>query len=145
MNLPLIGLIAGAVLCTQAQAENWFAVARPGQASPEVQVEVDLDTVRARGSLGEGVIRVSYRLPRVHQSGFAYQSFIATAQFDCPRRAVGLASAAYFARPQGEGERVGTDSSGRAEGMPAGLLDSVPVPTRHALLRATCATTQQSS
>jgi hypothetical protein len=140
--LKNFGLLAVALACSPVLADNWFAVARPGNATTETVVEVDLDSVRARGTISEGVIRVSYKAPRVHRTGFGYQSVVATAQFDCGRRAVSLASAAYFSQENGRGDRVGADSSGREEGMPPGLLDSVPVATRQALLRATCATTQ---
>jgi hypothetical protein len=136
------GLLAVALACSPVFADNWFAVARPGNANTDTVVEVDLDTVRARGTISEGVIRVSYKAPRTHRGGFAYQSFVATAQFDCGRRVVALASAAYFSLENGRGNRVGADSTGREEGMPPGLLDSVPAATRQALLRATCATTQ---
>jgi len=137
-----IALLAAALCCSPAVAGNWFAVARPGAANAETVVEVDLDTVRARGTISEGVIRVSYKASRMHRDGFAYRSFVGTAQFDCGRHVVALASAAYFSLASGQGDRVGADSSGREEGMPPALLESVPDPTRHALLRATCATTQ---
>jgi hypothetical protein len=140
--LTSVGLLAAALSCSPACADNWFAVAKPGTASADTQVEVNLDTVRARGAVSEGVIRVSYKTPRTHPRGFGYQSFVATAQFDCSRHVVALASAAYFSLAGGHGNRVGVDSSGREEGMSPGLLESVPVPTRQALLRATCATPQ---
>jgi len=142
MYFKIIGVLAAALSCSPAYAENWFAVAKPGNSSADSVVEVDLDTVRARGAVSEGVIRVSYKMARAHPRGFSYQSFVATAQFDCSRQVVTLASAAYFSVAGGHGNRVGVDSSGREEGMPPGLLESVPVPTRQALLRATCATTQ---
>lgn len=142
--LKMSGLLVAALACGPVLADNWFAVARPGNANVDTVVEVDLDTVRARGTLSEGVIRVSHKVPHTHRGGFVYQSFIATAQFDCARRTAALASAAYFSLQAGQGGRVGADSSGREEGMPPGLLESVPAATRQALLRATCATTQSN-
>ena len=72
-------------------------------------------------------------------AGFAFRSFVASAQFDCQRRSISLISAAYFELPHGDGMRVGTDSSGREAGMPESLLQSIPLAALQALLKATCA------
>jgi hypothetical protein len=133
-------IAAGLLLGKLAHAQNWFTVITPGPQATTVLVEVDLDSVHSHGTGGEGVIRVTHDAERPHAAGFRYRSFIATAQFDCQRRSISFASAAYFAQAAGQGLRVGADSSGREAGMPPGLLDSVPARVRQALLRATCAT-----
>jgi hypothetical protein len=143
MHLKLFCLAAGLLATALVQAAQWFRVDRPGgEAGAGPLVEVDLETVRVRGPRGEGVIRVSHDLQQPHPAGFGYRSFVATAQFDCQRLTVNLSSAAYYAEPAAEGARLGADSAGRENGMPPGLLDSVPLAVRRSLLRATCATTQ---
>lgn len=133
-------LFAGLMLGIPASAEQWFSVASPGADATGTRVEVDLDSVHARGQDGEGVIRVTFDALQPHSAGFRYRSFVASAQFDCQRRSISLFSAAYYAQPGGKGSRLGADSSGREAGMPPALLDSVPAAARRALLRATCAT-----
>jgi hypothetical protein len=120
-------------------------VGGPGAEQLQVLVEVELESLRARGAGGEGVIRVSYDALQQHGAGFGYRSFVGTAHFDCQRRSISISSAAYYALPGAGGARVGTDSSGRQSGMPPGLVSSIPAATRQALLRATCATTQAPS
>jgi hypothetical protein len=144
MHLKLACLLAALLLGRPCAAEQWFSVARPGGQAQGVAVEVDLDSVNHRGSGGEAVIRTSYGAPRAHAAGFSYRSFVGTAQFDCQQLSVSLASAAYFAQPAGQGQRLGADSAGREAGMPPGLLQSVPAPVRQALLRAICATARKS-
>lgn len=137
-----ICLLACWLASTATSAEQWFAVQSPGAEPARTAVEVDLDSIRTRAQVGETVIRVTYESPQQHASGFTFRSVVATALFDCQRRAISLISGAYFAAPQGNGLRVGVESSGLAAGMPETLLRSIPTPTLHALLRATCATTQ---
>jgi hypothetical protein len=139
-----VWLFACLLTAASAGAQQWFAVGSVDADSGGTNVEVDLDSVRARGQAGEGVIRVTFGAPRPHPAGFRYHSMIATAQFDCQRRAISLSSAAYFDQPAGGGSRVGADSSGKRAGMPPGLLESIPAPARQALLRASCATTGTS-
>jgi len=136
----LLGLLAGLILNASAAAGQWFAVDSPGGAAAATLVEIDLDTVHAQGSSGEGVIRVTSDRLQPHGDGFGYRSFVATAQFDCARRGVMLSSAAYFALPAGKGVRLGADSSGRQAGMPPHLIEIIPMATRQALLKAICAT-----
>jgi hypothetical protein len=135
-----ICLLAGFVLSVAASAEQWFAVSSTDASVPGSTVEIDLETIRARGLVGEALIRVTHELPRSHATGFSYRSFVATAQFDCDRRSVALLSAAYCALGEGRGQRVGADSSGKEAGMPDGLIDSIPAQARMALLKAMCAT-----
>jgi hypothetical protein len=137
-----ICLLAGFVLSVAASAEQWFAVSSPDAAQDSTVVEVDLETIRARDQGGEALIRVTHDAARTHTAGFAYRSFVATAQFDCQRRGIALVSAAYYAQAEGRGERVGADSSGKAAGMPPALLDSIPAQARQALLKAMCASTR---
>ena len=123
-----------------AAASQWFPVTGPEiDATVAATVEIDLETVHVRGRMADGVIRVSHREPRMHEAGFGYRSFIATAQFDCQRRLLTLTSAAYFSDGEAEGVRVGTDSIARESGMPAWLLEDIPAGARRALLRASCA------
>jgi hypothetical protein len=135
-----ICLLAGFVLSVAASAEQWFAVSSTDASIPASTVEIDLETIRARGLVGEALVRVTHELPHAHPTGFSYRSFVATAQFDCERRGVSLLSAAYFALGEGKGQRVGADSSGKEAGMPDGLIESIPVQARQALLKAMCAT-----
>ncbi|MBI2771565.1 MAG: hypothetical protein HYX47_18210 [Burkholderiales bacterium] len=132
-------LVAGLALAEPLCAQQWFPLANAGTDAAGVTVEIDLQSVRARSPVGEGVIRVTFDVLQPHPAGFGFRSFVGTAQFDCQRRTVQLASAAYFAQPSGEGVRVGSDSSGRESGMPPGLLERVPATVRQALLRASCA------
>lgn len=132
-------LLAGWLIAVPCQAQNWFNVSRPASPQPGAMVEVDLDTVRAIEHGGEGIIRASFDAPRPHGTGFAYRSFVGTAQFDCRQRSITLTSAAYFLLPQAQGPRLGADSSGRDAGMPPDLVESLPLRAREALLRAACA------
>lgn len=132
-------------LAAHASAQQWFAIGSPGADKAAARVEVDLDSIHARGQAGEGVIRITFNAPQSHRTGFRYRSVVASAQFDCPRQVITLTSAAYYDQPAGNGDRVGADSSGKQSGMPAELLDSIPMTTRRALLRATCATKQTSA
>ncbi|HEY0886102.1 MAG TPA: surface-adhesin E family protein [Ramlibacter sp.] len=134
--------LLAAAPCWPAQ---WFAVGGPRDAASGPLVEVDLDTLGARRRGGEAVIRVSYAAPQAHEDGFRYRSFVGNAQFDCQRRIISLTSAAFYPLPQGQGDRMGTDSSGSVSGKPAALLESIPAPERQALLRASCATAQPAS
>jgi hypothetical protein len=133
------------ILGVPAGAEQWFAVASPGADAAGTWVEVDLDSIHARGQGGEGVIRITFDAPQPHGAGFRYRSVIAGAQFDCQRRIINLTSAAYYDQPAGKGSRLGADSSGRQGGMPPALLDSIPAAARRALLRASCATNHTSA
>ena len=135
-------LVAALSASGLACAQQWFALAGPDTEATGTLVEVDLDSVRSRGQVGEAIIRVSHDALRQHATGFGFRSFVASAQFDCQRRSVTLISAAYFALPRGDGPRVGADSSGRHAGMPESLLRSMPMTALQALLKATCATTQ---
>jgi hypothetical protein len=135
-------LVAGLLLGAPARAEQWFVVASPGVDGTGSRVEVDLETVRARGRGGEGAIRVTFDLLQPHSAGFRYRSFVANAQFDCQRHHVTLTSADYFSQAGGKGSLLGADSSSQALGVPPAVLDSVPASARRALLRATCATTR---
>lgn len=140
----LVYLVFGLLAGTRAWAEQWFSVTGPGQELERAQVEVDLDTVRMRGHSGEGAIRVTFDIPHPHASGFTYRSFVGNAQFDCQRRLLTLNSAAYFALPSAQGQRLGADSAGKDGGMPPGVLESIPAAARQALLKAACAATQTS-
>jgi len=133
-------LLAGFVLSVSASAEQWFSVSIADAGSALSTVEIELETIRVRDQGGEALIRLTHGAARTHPGGFAYRSFVATAQFDCQRRSISLVSAAYFSQPEGKGTRVGADSSGKEAGMPPGLLDSVPAQARQALLKAMCAT-----
>lgn len=132
----LVCAAAALLLWAPSRAEQWFAVERPG-ARAHALVEVDLDSIDARGSIE--VIRVSFDTAQQHTAGFEYRSFVGIAQFDCRRRSVALASAAYYTRPAGKGDRAGADSAARESGMPPNLIGSIPVAAVQALLRATCA------
>lgn len=132
-------LLTGLLVSGFACAQQWFAVIGPDAESASLVVEVDLDSVHARGHVGEAIIRTSFDRPQHHRGAFEFRSFVATAHFDCQRRSISLISAAYFELPRGDGMRVGTDSSGRESGMPESLLQSIPLPALQALLRATCA------
>jgi hypothetical protein len=133
-------LTAGLALGIPAGAEQWFTVAGADTDATGSMVEVDLDSVHARGSSGEAVIRVSHNVLKQHSAGFSYRSFVASAQFDCQRQNIRLNSATYYALPAGQGSRLGADNSGRQAGMPPALLHSIPEAARRALLKATCAT-----
>ena len=130
---------AGVMLGVPAGAEQWFTVASPGSDAAASRVEVDLDSIRARGQIGESIIRVTFDAPQPHSAGFGYRSFVASAQFDCQRRNISLSGAAYYAQPDGNGSPLGTDRPARGAGTPLALLDSIPAAARRALLRATCA------
>ena len=131
-------LLAMATLALPALAQQWFSLSGRDVGPSATLVEVDLQSVLLRDGSGEAVIRVTYDVLQPHPGGFGYRSFVATANIDCIRRTVGLASAAYFAQPGARGQRVGADSSGRDQGMPARIAESVPAPARQALLRAAC-------
>jgi hypothetical protein len=133
-------LLAGFVLSVSASAEQWFSVSNADAGPARSTVEIDLETIRVRDQGGEALIRLTHDRARLHSGGFAYRSFVATAQFDCQRRSISLASAAYFSQPEAKGTRLGADSAGKEAGMPPGLLDSVPAQARRALLKAMCAT-----
>jgi hypothetical protein len=133
-------LLAGFVLSVSASAEQWFSVSNADAGSVRSTVEIDLETIRMRDQGGEALIRLTHDTARAHSGGFAYRSFVATAQFDCQRRSISLVSAAYYAQPEGKGTRLGADSSGKEAGMPPALLDSIPAQARQALLKAMCAT-----
>jgi hypothetical protein len=138
MRSKLCSLLAMATLAMPGFAQQWFSLSGRDTGPAATQVEVDLQTVLLREGSGEAVLRVTYEVLQPHPAGFGYRSFIATANIDCLRRTVGLASAAYFALPGAQGMRVGTDSSGRDRGMPSPIADSVPAPAKQALLRAAC-------
>ena len=144
MRTKVFGILAGLLLGAPALAQQWFTVSGPGAGAGagETVVEIDLETVRIRSHGGEGVIRVTFDSLQPHGGGYAFRSFVASTQLDCVRRTIVLTSAAYYALPAGEGQRVGTDSSGREAGMPPGLLDKIPAAARQALLRATCTPSQ---
>lgn len=133
------------MLAASARAEQWFTVDSPGAEATGTRVEVDLESVHARGPGGEAAIRVTYDVLQPHAAGFQYRSLVAGALFDCQRRTISLASAAYYTQAAGAGARVGADSSSKEAGPSDGLLNTVPLATRRALLRATCATTQHST
>lgn len=135
----LIGSLLAA-LAFSAAAQQWFALSSRDGADDHTLAEVDLTTLRLRGQAGEAVIRVTHPAPQPHAAGFSYRSFVATAHIDCTRQAVALVSAAYFAQPAGQGQRMGADSSGREAGIPARLLESIPPHARWALLKAACPT-----
>jgi hypothetical protein len=139
-RLKCLGLAAGMVFTSAVAAGQWFALSGPGNEA--TQVEVDLTTVRAHANNGESVIRVTHDVLQPHPAGFGYRSFVATAQFDCVRRSMSLASAAYFALPAAAGQRLGADSAAGQAGVPVKLLESIPLPARQALLKAACATGQ---
>lgn len=132
------GIVAGLMLGAPAWAQQWFVVSGPEVQAGGTVVEVDLETVRIRSHGGESVIRVTFDVPQPHAGGYAFRSFVATAQLDCVRRTIALTSAAYYAQPAGEGQRVGADSSGRESGMPPELLEKIPAAARQAILKATC-------
>jgi hypothetical protein len=131
-------VLALLTLAASAPAQQWFSLSGRDTAPDATVVEVDLQTVRLREGSGEAVIRVTHDVLQPHPAGFGYRSFVATANIDCARRTVALASAAYFALPAGRGARVGADSSGRDGGMPAKIAEGVPVHSVQALLRAAC-------
>jgi len=134
-------MLAGLLLGMPAFAQQWFTVSGPGAGAGEAVVEIDLDTVRIRNHGGEGVIRVSFDTMQSHGGGYEFRSFVATSQLDCVRRSMVLTSAAYYALPAAQGQRVGADSSGRETGMPPELLEKIPQAARQALLKATCTLT----
>ena len=134
--------LLAAAPCWPAQ---WFAVGGPRDAASGPLVEVDLETLGPRRRGGEAVIRVSFAAPQAHEDGFRYRSFVGNAQFDCQRQVISLTSAAFYQLAQGQGERMGTDSSGSVSGMPPALLETIPARERQALLRASCATAQPAS
>lgn len=136
--LKFCSLLAALATAHPAWAQQWFSLSGRDTGPDATIVEVDLQTVRLQEGSGEAVIRVTYDLLQPHPAGFGYRSFIATASIDCPRRTVGLASAAYFAQPGAQGMRVGADSVGRDRGMPQRILESVPAHAKQALLRAAC-------
>lgn len=138
----LIGLLAGSCLAAAVCAGQWFTVASPASDASAPRVEIDLETVRIRESGGEGVIRISFDTPQAHGAGFSFRAFVATAWFDCATRSISLGSAAYYELPSAHGARLGADSSGRQNGMPPSLLESIPVAARQALVKASCATGQ---
>ncbi len=138
MRRKVFGILAGLLLGAPACADQWFTVSGPATGAGETLVEIDLETLRIRSHGGEGVIRVTFDVMQAHPAGYAFRSFIATTQLDCVRRTIVLTSAAYFALPSAQGQRVGADSSGRAAGMPPDLLEKIPAAARQALLRATC-------
>jgi hypothetical protein len=133
------------MLGSPAGAEQWFTVASPGLDTTGTRVDVDVDSVRAGGQEGGGIIRVTFDVPQMHIAGFRYRSFTAGAQFDCQRRNINLASAVYFAEPAATGLRVGADSPSREARALPGLLERIPGAARRALLKATCATSQPAS
>ncbi|HVX90913.1 MAG TPA: surface-adhesin E family protein [Candidatus Paceibacterota bacterium] len=137
----IVRIVFLSLLAHGAQAAQWFSLASRDSRADETVVEVDLQSVRLRGDSGEAVIRVTYDVLQPHPAGYGYRSFIATVQVHCRQQAMAVESAAYFARPQGDGVRVGADSTGRQAGMPPRLLESLPPHQRQALLRAACATT----
>ena len=130
---------AGVMLVVPAGAEQWFSVASPGSDAAASRVEVDLDSSRARGPIGESILRVAFDAPQPHGAGFAYRSFVASAQFDCQRRNISLSGATYYARPEGKGSLLGADRTARVAETPLSLLESIPAAARRALLRARCA------
>ena len=130
---------AGVMLAGAAGAEQWFSVASPSSDAAASRVEIDLDSIRARGQFGEGIIRVSFNAVQPHSAGFGYRSFVASAHFDCQRRSISLSGAAYYAQPDGNGAPLGADRTGRAAGTPPDFLESIPAAARRALLRASCA------
>jgi hypothetical protein len=132
-------MLAGWLVSGFACAEQWFAVIGPEAESAAVIVEVDLESVHARGHLGEAIVRVSYDQPRPHRGGSFFRSFVGSAEFDCRKRSITLISAAYFELPRAEGARLAADSSGSQSGIPESLLKSIPLPALRALLKATCA------
>jgi hypothetical protein len=135
----LRGCAAGIVLAAgPACASQWFSLAGRDAAREATVVEVDLASVRLREGSGEAVLRISHDARRVHQAGFGYRSFVATAQIDCHRGSVALVSAAYYSLPHAQGARLGNDSAGREAGMPARLDESIPPGARQALLKAAC-------
>lgn len=141
MRTKYLCLLAGLAIGAPAQAQHWFDVGSPSGYAGATTVEIDLDTVRVRSQGGEGVIRVTFDVLQPHGAGFGYRSFVATAQFDCQRRSMQLTSAAYYPLPAGSGGRLGADSSGRASGMPPGLLERIPAAARQAILKAACSPT----
>lgn len=141
MRRKVFGIVAGLLLGASACAQQWFTVSGPGAGAGETVVEIDLETVRIRNQGGEGVIRVTFDVMQAHGGGYAFRSFVATAQLDCLRRNIVLTSAAYYAQPAAQGQRVGADSSGRQAGMPPELLEKIPLAARQALLKATCTVT----
>lgn len=145
MQTRWAGVAAALLAAAPGWPAQWFAVGGPRNAASVPLVEVDLETLGPRRRGGEAVIRVSYAAPQPHEDGFRYRSFVGNAQFDCQRRVISLTSAAFFRLPQGQGDRVGADSTGSLSGMPAALLDSIPAGDRQALLRASCATAQPAS
>lgn len=137
MGRKLFEVLIGLALGAPAWGQQWFAVTGP---LPDgTVVEIDLDTVRIRNHGGEGVIRVTFDIPQLHSGQYIYRSLVATTQLDCTRRSIVITSAAYFAQPGGQGERLGADSAGRDAGVPPDLLEKIPTPARQAILRATCA------
>jgi hypothetical protein len=135
-------LLATLMVAGAGRAEQWFTVASPGVQATGTQVEVDLESLHARGPDGEAVIRVTYDDLQPHSAGYQYRSFVASALFDCQRRIISLTGAVYYAQAAGTGPRLGTDSAARQAGISPTLLDSIPAAARRALLRATCATTR---
>ena len=134
------GLLAGLLLAANACAEQWFTVVSAGTNTTGATVEVDLDTLRLMDQGGEGVIRITHEVLQPHPGGYGYRSVVATAHFDCTKRAITLASAAYYPLPAGKGPRVGADSAGQQAGLPPSILQGMPEAARRALLKATCGT-----
>jgi len=117
---------------------SWFVLASDDPDRNQPMVEVNLDTVRLRATQGEGVIRVTYDVLHAHTGGYGYRSAVAGVQVDCATRSVSYGVATYYVLPRGEGQRMGSDSYLRDNGMP-GLLETVSPAARQALLKAICA------
>ena len=130
--------LAALLLAAPVHAQQWFSLSGRDTVPGSTVVEVDLATVHQREGAADAVIRLTHDVLYPHPSGFGYRSFIGTVNIDCVRRTITLVSAAYFALPAGQGDRVGADSSGRAAGMMGQIAERIPMQARQALLRPTC-------
>jgi hypothetical protein len=129
---------AALLLAAPVHAQQWFSLLGRDAAPGATVVEVDLETVHKHDGSADAVIRLTHDVLNPHPSGFGYRSLVGTVTIDCIHRTISLASAAYFALPAGQGNRVGADSTGRAAGMMGQIADRIPMQARQALLRAAC-------
>jgi hypothetical protein len=132
-------LLTGVLVSGLAWAQQWFAVIGPDAENEAIAVEVDLDSVRTRGYLGEAIVRASYKEPHQHPAGYVFRSYVARTHFDCRKRTISLIGADYFELPRGSGALLGTDDTAHETNAAQALLNSIPLSASHALLKATCA------
>jgi hypothetical protein len=95
----LLALLLGA---GAAHAENWFDLDAL-RASTGPGIEVDTDALREAGGRRLVTVRVSYPQARMHTSGAAYRSVVATVEFGCDGAAPRYRDAAFYSEAGGRG------------------------------------------